>query len=200
MPANKGIGRKHKSGTGGSKSLAAARELSSTKLLGAAPAPLQRSRAPKPQPAGDVPVERPFKAPRLVHPSHDAVRAAAAQLDAAVDKFEQVELQYADFQKKSKALVKRLHKLRGRPGERSASWTRGWLAHLDKVEAEDEQLFLELERQEAVVDAARMQLEAAMSLAKEGAMGGPVPHPPPSVEVLRQSAPPSHACDPTAKY
>ena len=96
--------------------------------------------------------------------------------------------------------MKRLHKLRDRPGERSASWTRGWLAHLDKVEAEDEQLFLELERQEAVVDAARMQLEAAMSLAKEGAMGGPVPHPPPSVEVLRQSAPPSHACDPTAKY
>ena len=43
------------------------------------------------------------------------------------------------------------------------------------MEAEEEQLFIELERQEVVVDAARMQLEAAMSLAKEGAMGGPVP-------------------------
>ena len=58
-----------------------------------------------------MPVERPFKAPRLVNPLHDAVRAAAAQLDAAVDKFEQVELQYADFQvSKKKQYGKALHR------------------------------------------------------------------------------------------
>ena len=102
MPANKGIGRKHKSGTGGSKSLAAARELSSTKVPGAAPAPLKRSRVPKPKPVDVVPVtpvERPLKAPCLVDQSYDAVRAAAEWLDAAVDRFEKIELQYNNFQK-----------------------------------------------------------------------------------------------------
>ena len=178
MPANKGIGRKHKSGTGGSKSLAAARELSKTKVPGAAPAPLKRSRVPKPEPADVVPVERPLKAPRPVDQSHDAVRAAAESLDAAVDRFEQIELQYNNFQRRSIATMERLRKLRAQPGERSARWTREWQAQLDKFEAEEEQLALELERQDAVVDAARLQLEAAMSPVKECAMGGPVSHPP----------------------
>ena len=152
MPANKGIGRKHKSGTGGSKSHAAARELSNVKVPGAAPAPLKRCRARKPHPADVVPVERPFKAPCLVDHSHDAVRAAAEWLDAAVDRFEKIELQYNNFQRRSIATMERLRKLRAQPVERSARWTREWQAQLDEFEAEEEQLALELERQDAVVD------------------------------------------------
>ena len=107
-----------------------------------------------------------------------AVRAAAERLDAAVDSFEQAEQQYNDFQKRSMATLERLRKLRAKPGERSARWTREWLAQCDQMEAEEERLNLELERQEAIVGTAQLLLDAAMSSAKKYAMGGPMCHPP----------------------
>ena len=46
------------------------------------------------------------------------------------------------------------------------------------MEVEEQLLLVELERRDAVVSAAQLQLEAVMSSLKEGAMGGPVSHPP----------------------
>ena len=126
MPANKGIGRKHKSGTGVSKSLPAAREISRTKLPSATPAPLKISRAPKPAKPAAVALEW-----LPTGCQQNAVRVAAERLDAAVDGLEQAEQQYNIFQKKSMTTFERLRKLRAQPGERSARWTREWLAQLD---------------------------------------------------------------------
>ena len=169
MPANRGIGRKHKAGTGGSKSLAAARELSSTKLTGSAPAPLKRSREPTPSQPSGKPSSAVIVGPLRNGCQHDALRAAAAGLDAAVDEFEQAEKEYNHFVKRSTATFERLRKLRAQPGERSAQWTQGWLKQLDQFEAEEERLAIQLERQDAAVSAAQLQLDEAK------AMSAPVP-------------------------
>ena len=104
MPANKGIGRKHKSGTGGSKSQPAARELSRTKLPGATTAPPKTSRAPKPaKPLAAVTFNR-----LPTDCQYDAVCAAVERLDTAADSLEQAEQQYNAFQKRSMATMERL--------------------------------------------------------------------------------------------
>jgi hypothetical protein len=171
MPANRGIGRKHKAGTGVSKSQLAGRELSSTRLPGATPAPPKRSRAPK---SSGLTLERPLKAPRLdVDPLRQNVRDAASELDAAVNVYEAAEVQLNEYHKKSRATMERLQKLRALPGVRSSSWTRGWQAALNSMDFEEERLALQWERQEAVVDAAKVRLDAAISML-EGATDVPL--------------------------
>ena len=182
MPANRGIGRKHKSGTGGSKSQPAARELSRTRLPGATPAP-RRAKPAKPPAA--VAFER-----LPTGCQGDAVRAAVERLDAAVDSLEQAEQQYNAFHPEEEhgdygALEK---KLQAKPGQRSARWTREWLAQLDQMENEEELLLIELERRDALVSAAQLQLDTAMS-GWEGAKGASVPPVPqfePSADELEQ--------------
>ena len=126
MPANKGIGRNHKSGTGGSTDRTARRELSKVKLPGPAPTRSERSAGKRPAPPAEV---RPQKALcQDADPRRQDIRDAAAELDAAVDVFEEATERLGNYQKKTSATMKRMDKLRAKPGTRSAAWTRiaGW--------------------------------------------------------------------------
>jgi len=62
------------------------------------------------------------------------VRAAAEELEKAVDLLEAAEKRHAVHLKQGTATLERLRKLRGKDGVRAASWTQGWLAKLDEMD------------------------------------------------------------------
>ena len=121
--------------------------------------PDERSAGKRPAPPAEV---RPQKALcQDADPRRQDVRDAAAELDAAVDVFEEATERLGNYHAKTSATMKRLDKLRAKPGTRSATWTRSWLETLNEMEKAEEQLAIEVERAEAVLDIAQKKLDAA---------------------------------------
>ena len=153
MPRNTGIGRKHKSGTGTSSSQPAARQLSATKLpKSEAPATKMQRRRPPPIP---WPEQRPvYTSAEQVAARGEMVRAAAEELEKALDLLDAAEERHAEHLKKSTATLERLRKLRAKDGVRSASWSRGWQATLDVLDTEEQRLEGEAQLWQDQVDVA----------------------------------------------
>ena len=68
------------------------------------------------------------------------VRVAAEELEKAVDLLDLAEGRHAEHLKQGAATMERLRKLRGKDWLRGTSWTKGWLATLDELEAEEYRL------------------------------------------------------------
>ena len=69
------------------------------------------------------------------------VRVAAEELEKAVDLLDLAEGRHAEHLKQGAATMERLRKLCGKDGVvRAASWTKGWLATLDELYAEEQRL------------------------------------------------------------
>ena len=97
--------------------------------------------------------------PRLQPPVHttradvmegaQAVRDAADALEKATSVHELATERYCKFHVKSKATLQRLRKLREKPGERAASWTKAWEAKIDELEKEEMKVDEEMEERAA---------------------------------------------------
>ena len=88
------------------------------------------------------------------------VRAAAEELEKALDLLDAAEERHAEHLKKSTATLERLRKLRAKEGERSKSWTEGWRATLDGLEKEEQRLEGEAQlRQDEMAAAERVLAE-----------------------------------------
>ena len=69
------------------------------------------------------------------------VRVAAEELEKAVALLDLAEERHEEHLEKGAATMERLRKLRGKDGVvRAASWTRGWQATLDELDAEEQRL------------------------------------------------------------
>ena len=75
----------------------------------------------------------------------EQVRAAAEALEKASFVVELAEERHRRHLRKGEATLARLRKLREKDGERSASWSRGWIAAMDELDAEEQKLDGELQ-------------------------------------------------------
>ena len=140
MPRNTGVGRKHKSGTGSSSSQPAARQLSAVKVPQSEPPPrkTQRRRPPPIPRPGQPPA---YRSAEQVFAIGEMVHVAAEELEKAFALLDLAEKRHEKHLEKGAATMERLRKLRGKDGVvRAASWTRGWQATLDELDAEEQRL------------------------------------------------------------
>ena len=164
MPKVRGIGRKHKAGTGGSTKLPAARVLSST----TAPSTSAPARRKKRESQEGPPIEPPYPEPSGMTALQTDVQVATITLEHATDELEATATRHDEHMKLSMATLTRFEKLRSKPDNRSASWTAGLEAQLADME-DQEKKFDDLRRaREVESQVAQIVLERTLKALKEG--------------------------------
>ena len=149
MGKNKHLGRRHKSGTGHSKSEKSARLISKTKVTTAAsPSPREpRSRKPL-VPAFWTPSAREAEA------ADSAVSLAAQEINRCTDKLMVATNRWEEFMRIGGNTMNRYKLLAAKPGQRSQRWYTIWEDKLVQMEQDEEVL-------SGIVTQCEIELEAA---------------------------------------